>query len=90
MARPPAQRPVEWAVVLELFSLARRHWGNLTTGERDHVTALLRKSRGRPHYLTKAEIRDIRRLLKKLDMAGFGREAAPIARRLRQPRLGGR
>ncbi|MGZ4278586.1 MAG: hypothetical protein ACXVFK_16500 [Solirubrobacteraceae bacterium] len=83
MARLPARSRLDWGVLLELGTLVQRHWGRLTPGERAHVSALLRKSRGRPGNLTKAERGDIRRLLSKLDVAAFGRDVRPIAQRLR-------
>ncbi len=89
MARVPERRgssPVDIGVLLELTALVRRHWDRLTPGERAHVTALLRKSRGRPGALTKREWADVRRLVGKLDVAAFGRDARPLARRLRPPR----
>ncbi len=87
MARVPARRPpVDLRVLLELTALVQRHWGRLTPGEREHIAALLRKSRGRPRALTKAEWADVRRLVGKLDVPAFGRDARPLARRLRAPR----
>jgi hypothetical protein len=88
MPRVPARRgsPVDLRVLLELTALLQRHWGRLTPGEREHVAALLRKSRGRPGALTKAERADVRRLVGKLDVAAFGRDVRPLARRLRAPR----
>ncbi|MEP6952581.1 MAG: hypothetical protein ABI950_00805 [Solirubrobacteraceae bacterium] len=88
MARVPARRrpPVDVGVLLELTTLVQRHWGRLTPGERAHVTALLRKSKGNPGALTKAERADVRRLVGKLDVPAFGRDVRPLAQRLRTPR----
>ena len=83
MARVPARRSVDVGVLLELAGLVRNHWGRLTPGEREHVAALVRKSRGRPGALTGAERADVRRLLSKLDVVAFGRDVRPIAQRLR-------
>jgi hypothetical protein len=83
MARLPIRRTIEWSVVLELAVLARDHLGRLTPGERAHLAALVRKSRGRPGNLTPQERSDIRRLTEKLDLLVLGRSAAPIVRRLR-------
>jgi hypothetical protein len=69
--------------------IARDHWGKLTAGERAHLSALVRKSRGRPGNLTARERADLRRLAAKLDLPGLGRSVAPVARRLRpRPRRG--
>jgi hypothetical protein len=87
--RLPARRAVPWAVLLELMVIARDHWGKLTPGERAHLSALVRKSRGRPGNLTARERADLRRLAAKLDLTGLGRSVAPVARRLRpRPRRG--
>jgi hypothetical protein len=85
MARVPERRssPLDVGVVLELTALVRNHLGRLTPGERAHIAALLRKSRGRPHALTKREWADVRRIVGKLDVAAFGRDVRPLARRLR-------
>jgi hypothetical protein len=88
MARVPERRgsSLDVGVLLELTTLVRSHLGRLTPGERAHVTALLRKSRGRPGALTKREWADVRRLIGKLDVPAFGRDVRPLARRLRAPR----
>lgn len=67
--------------------IARDHWGKLTPGERAHLSALVRKSRGRRANLTARERAELRRLAAKLDLPGLGRSMAPVARRLR-PRAG--
>jgi hypothetical protein len=69
--------------------IARDHWERLTPGERAHLAALVRKSRGRPGNLTARERGDLRRLAAKLDLPGLGRSVAPVARGLRgRPRRG--
>jgi len=69
--------------------IARDHWDKLTPGERAHLSALVRKSRGRPGNLTARERADLRRLAAKLDLPALGRSVAPVARRLRpRPRRG--
>jgi hypothetical protein len=88
MARLPAgrrRRTIQWAVLFELLLLARDHYNRLTPGERAHLTALMRKSRGNPTRLSAAERADIRRLAAKLDLLSMGRRAAPMTRRLRGP-----
>jgi hypothetical protein len=66
--------------------IARDHWEKLTPGERAHLSALVRKSRGRPGNLTARERGDLRRLAVKLDLPSMGRSVAPVARRLRGQR----
>jgi hypothetical protein len=84
--RLAVRKAIEWSVALELVTLAREHLDRLTSGERAHLIALLRKSRGRPGNLTAQERRDIRRLTAKLELLELGRRAAPVARRLRPVR----
>jgi hypothetical protein len=64
--------------------IARDHWQKLTPGERAHLSALVRKSRGRPGNLTSRERGDLRRLAAKLDLPALGRTAGPVAQRLRR------
>ena len=71
---------------MELMVIARDHWEKLTPGERAHLSALVRKSRGRPGNLTRGERADMRRLATKLDLPALGRNVAPVARRLRDVR----
>jgi hypothetical protein len=87
--RLPARREIPWAVLLELMVIARDHWDRLTPGERAHLSALVRKSRGRPGNLTSRERADLRRLAAKLDLPALGRSVAPVARRLRGGRRRG-
>jgi hypothetical protein len=83
MALPPARRALPWALLLEVVVLARDHVGRLTPGERAHLVALVRKSRGRPGNLSAHERNDVRRLAGKLDLPALGRGLGPIARRAR-------
>jgi hypothetical protein len=83
--RSTALRTIKWAVLFDAVVVARDHWNMLTPGERAHLAALLRKSRGRPGNLTAGERRDVRRLAAKLDLPTLGRNLAPVARRLRPP-----
>lgn len=63
--------------------LARDHWQRLTPGERAHLSALVKKSRGRPGNLNSRERGDLKRLASKLDLPAMARGMAPIAQGLR-------
>jgi hypothetical protein len=76
-------KAIPWALLLEAAMIVRNRWGRLTPGERDHVVALARKSRGRPQNLTGEDRQELRRLAAKLDLSGIAREAAPLGRRWR-------
>ena len=68
-----------WIIAAADIALtARRHWKRLEPDERDRLTALARKSRGRPgRNLTSREQKDLDRLLDKLghwELAGSAAE----------------
>jgi hypothetical protein len=77
-------RAIPWLVLLELAQAAQRHWNHLTPGERAHLTALIKKSAGRPGNLTARDKDDVKRLVGKMDVPGMGRDLLPHARRLRR------
>jgi hypothetical protein len=81
--RSTALRTIKWAVLFDALAVAREHWDKLTPGERAHLSALMRKSRGRWGNLTASERRDVRRLVVKIDLPMLGRNLAPVARRIR-------
>lgn len=83
MARLTRVRALPWAVLLELAVAAREQWNRLTPGERAHLTALVRKSRGRPGNLTAKDRQDLRRLVAKLEPGTLVRRAMPLGRRMR-------
>jgi hypothetical protein len=86
---PPVRdrvKAIPWALLAEAAMLAHRRWSRLTPGERAHLIAVVRKSRGHPGNLTAADKRELRRLASKLDLAGVARDAAPLQRRWRDRR----
>ncbi len=65
-----------WIVSLvEVALLARRHWIRLEPDERERLTGLIRKSRGRPSHLSDAERRELEALLDKLGHLELARDA---------------
>lgn len=80
---PPRDRlkAIPWALLAEAAMIARNRWTRLTPGEREHLLAVLRKSRGRPGNLDARERRDFRRMAEKLDLPGVVREVEPLRRR---------
>ena len=78
-----AGKAIPWMLLLELAQVAREHWNKLTPGERAHVTALIKKSGGRPGNLTARDKDDVKRLVGKMDVPGMGRDLLPHARKLR-------
>lgn len=83
MPRLTGVRALPWTILLELAVKLREHWRTLTPGERAHLSALIRKSQGRPGNLSARERDDVRRLVRKLELASLGREVLPLGRRMR-------
>ena len=78
--RLPAARDVPWAELRRragiVYLWLQAGWDELSSSEREEVGQLLRKSRGRPRNLSKAEARRLGRLA--------GRAASAGARRRRR------
>lgn len=79
-------KSIPWILLFETLTMARDRWSRLTPGERAHLTAIIRKSRGRPDRLSAEDRREVRRLAGKLDLPGLLRDAAPLGQRLRRRR----
>ena len=59
-------RRIPWIVLFEAVIAARRRWRDLHPDDRSRLTALVRKSRGRPHQLTRAERAEFRQIASRL------------------------
>ncbi len=70
-----------WLLVAQAALAAREHWVVLEPKERAALARLLKTTRGRRSNLTAAEQAEVRRLVGKLDLAGFGKDLLPIASR---------
>lgn len=81
MPRVSKVKALPWIVLIEGAVAVREHWLRLTPQERARVTALLKKSGGRPGNLTPREREELRRLGRKLDPAGLGRKLVPLGAR---------
>jgi hypothetical protein len=82
-------RAVPWLLLFEVARGVHSHvMDTLTPRERRRVSEILRKSRGRPGNLTKAEREELRQLAGKLDARGLARDLAPrvVAGRRRRRR----
>jgi len=77
-------RRVSWIVLFEAVMAMRKHWNNLPPGDRARLASLARKSRGRPHHLTREERAEFRRIAKNLDLLGVSRDLAPFGKHLRR------
>ena len=65
--RLPAPKEIPWAELRRRGAIAyeyiQRGWNELTVAERNELTRLLRKSRGRPKNLTRDEARRFGKLV---------------------------
>lgn len=64
----------------------RQHWVAIPVEHRSRLQELLRKSRGRPSNLSRSERRELRGLVKHLNLGRLAREGAMSASALRQIR----
>ena len=91
----PGQRvgALPWARLLRGGMLISRRWSALSGKERARLASLLRESRGSVRNLTRRQRMQLRKLVRKLDLKGLGRELAPLVRgesRRRRARRGRR
>ncbi len=73
-------RAVPWTTLLQGGVIVGRRWTALSAKERARVTELVRASRGRVSNLSGKERLELRKLARKLDLAGMSRELARLAR----------
>jgi hypothetical protein len=73
----------------QVASLAREHWQSLSSDERARLRSLLARSHGRPSNLSKAERRELSKLIGALNLPRLLRRSvlnvAGIRRQLRVP-----
>lgn len=69
-----------WALLLRGGVIVGRRWSALTAKERARLAQLLRESRGRLSNLSTRQRLELRRLARKLDLKGMGRELRPLVR----------
>jgi hypothetical protein len=89
-------KAVPWAALLRVGVILAKRWAALSDKERARLSELVRRSRGRTANLSVRQRLELRRLARKLDLKGMGREllplvaAGPQGRRLRGRRSGRR
>lgn len=80
LRRAPAvagRRAIPWLLALELLRQGQEHWKQqLSPRERRRAIELLKTSKGRPGALSAREQAELRELVGKLDLKGFGTRAA--------------
>jgi DNA primase len=63
-----------WAAALQVGMVLRSRWRALSEKDRDRLIRLMRDSRGRPSNLGGRERNEMRRLVRKVDLKGIGRD----------------
>jgi hypothetical protein len=77
------RRKIPWVLVFEAAMMARERWKRLPPEDRARLTALARKSHGKPLSLTREERAEFRRIAMGLDLPGMARDFLPFGRRRR-------
>jgi hypothetical protein len=74
-------------VLFEAAMVTREHWQRqLSPAERERVSILLRKSKGRPSNLDQRERAELREMLGKLDVKEIGMDMLPFVGQVRRQR----
>jgi hypothetical protein len=71
---------VPWAVLLRGGMIVGKRWTALSAKERARLAQLVRQSRGRVSNLSVKQRVELRKLARKLDLKGIGRELMPLVR----------
>jgi hypothetical protein len=80
MQRVARVRALPWAILLRGGALVGERWSSLSESERARIKRLVAGSRGRPGNLSAKERAELRKLVRKLDLAHIGRELVPVLR----------
>ena len=73
-------KAVPWAALAQVWVIVGRRWGALSRKERARFAGLVRKSRGRVGNLSVRERLELRKLARRLDLKGMGRELIALKR----------
>jgi hypothetical protein len=73
-------KALPWLMLLQVGVVVGKRWSALSQKERERLTQLLRESRGRMGNLSTRERNELRRLSRKLDLGGVGRELLALMR----------
>jgi len=80
--RSSSIKAIPWALLLEVAMLLRDRWMRLNPNDRAELSAIVKKSKGRPANLTPRERQRLGVLVRKLEPGALGRDLLPHARRL--------
>jgi hypothetical protein len=79
---------VPWLTVARVAMVVNRHWNALSGKERTRIAQLVGESRGRASNLSIKQRAELRKLGRKLDLQGMGRELWPLLRGGKRGRRG--
>jgi hypothetical protein len=79
-------RALPWAIMLQATFVLGRRWRALSQKDRTRLTTLVRESRGRASNLSERQRRELRELVRKLDLRATGRELVVVVGRGRHKR----
>jgi hypothetical protein len=82
-------KAIPWLTLLQVGVVVGRRWNALSRKDRQRLARLVRESRGRARNLSVKDRRELRRLARKLDVGGVGRELLALRRRGRKRRRRG-
>jgi hypothetical protein len=69
-----------WTMLARVGVVVGKRWSALSAKERARLASLVRASRGRAGNLSTRERSELRKLVRKLDLKGAGRELLPLFR----------
>jgi hypothetical protein len=73
-------KALPWAALAQAGIVIGDRWRSLSEKDRARLAALLRDSRGRLGNLSVKEREELRKLTRKLDLKGIGRDLVPLVR----------
>jgi hypothetical protein len=79
---------VPWLTLARVAMVVNRRWNALSAKERAHLAQLVAESRGRVSNLSLKQRAELRKLARKLDLQGMGRELWPLLRGGKRGRRG--
>jgi len=79
-SRAARLKALPWAALLQVGLAFGERWRRLSERDRARLTRLVRDSRGRVGNLSARERDELRKVVRKLDVKGMGREMLPLLR----------
>jgi hypothetical protein len=80
MSKVDRVKGLPWLMLLQAGMVLGKRWSALSAKDRARLARLVRQSRGRVGNLSVKDRLELRRLSRKLDLKGAGRELLPLLR----------